>query len=181
MVLGEGAGIVVLESWDRATARGAPMLAELAGYAATSDAGHITQPGIESPVRAIALALDQARLTPSDIDYINAHGTATRLNDSTETTIIKRAFGPAAGRVAISSTKAMHGHAMGASAALELIATVLAIRNGIVPPTVNYTERDPECDLDYVPNEAREMPVRAAVSNSFAFGGLNAVLVVRGV
>ena len=181
MVLGEGAGIVVLESWDRAAARGAPILAELAGYAATSDAGHITQPGVEAPARAIALALDQARLTPSDIDYVNAHGTGTRLNDSTETTIIKRAFGPAASRLAISSTKAMHGHAMGASAALELIATVLAIRHGVVPPTINYAEPDPECDLDYVPNQARDMPVRAAVSNSFAFGGLNAVLVVRGV
>jgi nodulation protein E len=180
MVLGEGAGIVVLESWERATSRGAPILAELAGYAATSDAGHMTQPGVEAPARAIALALEQARLTPSDVDYVNAHGTATRLNDSTETTIIKRAFGPAAARLAISSTKAVHGHAMGASAALELIATLLAMRNGVVPPTANYTEADPECDLDYVPNQAREMPVGAAVSNSFAFGGLNAVLVVRG-
>ena len=179
MVLGEGAGIVVLESWDRATARGAPILAELAGYAATSDAAHITQPGVEAPARALAIALDQARLAPPDVDYVNAHGTATRLNDSTETAIIKRAFGPAARRLAISSTKAAHGHAMGASAALELIATVLAIRNGVVPPTLNYTQLDPECDLDYVPNNAREMPVRAAVSNSFAFGGLNAVLVVR--
>jgi len=179
MVLGEGAGIVVLESWDRATARGAPILAELAGYAATSDAAHLTQPGVEAPARALTIALDQARLAPSDIDYVNAHGTATRLNDSTETAIIKRAFGPAARRLAISSTKAAHGHAMGASAALELIATVLAIRNGVVPPTLNYTQLDPECDLDYVPNNAREMPVRAAVSNSFAFGGLNAVLVVR--
>ena len=179
MVLGEGAGIVVLESWDRATARGAPILAELAGYAATSDAAHLTQPGVEAPARALTIALDQARLAPSDIDYVNAHGTATRLNDSTETAIIKRAFGPAARRLAISSTKAAHGHAMGASAALELIATVLAIRKGVVPPTLNYTQPDPECDLDYVPNNAREMPVRAAVSNSFAFGGLNAVLVVR--
>ena len=179
MVLGGGAGIVVLESWDRATARGAPILAELAGYAATSDAAHITQPGVEAPARALAIALDQARLAPPDVDYVNAHGTATRLNDSTETAIIKRAFGPAARRLAISSTKAAHGHAMGASAALELIATVLAIRNGVVPPTLNYTQLDPECDLDYVPNNAREMPVRAAVSNSFAFGGLNAVLVVR--
>ena len=179
MVLGEGAGIVVLESWDRAAARGTPILAELAGYAATSDAAHLTQPGVEAPARALTIALDQARLAPSDIDYVNAHGTATRLNDSTETAIIKRAFGPAARRLAISSTKAAHGHAMGASAALELIATVLAIRKGVVPPTLNYTQPDPECDLDYVPNNAREMPVRAAVSNSFAFGGLNAVLVVR--
>jgi nodulation protein E len=170
---------MVLGSWDRAAARGAPILAELAGYAATSDAAHITQPGVEAPARALTIALDQARLAPSDVDYVNAHGTATRLNDSTETAIIKRAFGPAARRLAISSTKAAHGHAMGASAGLELIATVLAIRKGVVPPTLNYTRPDPECDLDYVPNNAREMTVRAAVSNSFAFGGLNAVLVVR--
>ncbi len=181
MVLGEGAGIVVLESWERATARGAEILAELAGYGATADAGHITQPGEYAPARAIALALEQARLAPADIDYVNAHGTATRLNDATETAVIKRAFGAHASRLAISSTKALHGHAMGASAALELIATVLAIRHGIAPPTINYTEPDPECDLDYVPNTARPLRVRAAISNSFAFGGLNAVLAVRAV
>jgi nodulation protein E len=179
MVLGEGAGVVVLEAWDRAVARGAPILAELAGYAATADAAHITQPGIHAPARAITLALTQARLAPSDVGYVNAHGTGTRLNDSTETATIKRAFGAHAPQLAISSTKAMHGHAMGASAALELIATVLAVRNGIVPPTVNYTEADPDCDLDYVPNTARALTLRAAVSNSFAFGGLNAVLAVR--
>ena len=179
LVLGEGAGIVVLESWEHATARGAEILAELAGYGATADAGHITQPGEHAPARAIALALDQARLAPADIDYVNAHGTATRLNDATETSVLKRAFGAHAPRLAISSTKALHGHAMGASAALELIATVLAIRHGIAPPTINYTEPDPECDLDYVPNTARPLRVRAAISNSFAFGGLNAVLAVR--
>jgi nodulation protein E len=181
MVLGEGAGIVVLESWERAASRGAEVLAELTGYAATADAGHMTQPGMHAPARAIGLALEQGRSTPSDIDYVNAHGTATRLNDVTETAIIKHVFGDHAPRLAISSTKALHGHAMGASAALEFIATVLAIRHGVVPPTANYTERDPECDLDYVPNEARSMNVRAAISNSFAFGGLNAVLAVRAV
>jgi nodulation protein E len=181
MVLGEGAGVLVLESWDHATARGADILAELAGYGATADAGHITQPGVQSPARAIALALEQARLAPSDVDYVNAHGTATRLNDATETAVIKRAFGAEAARLAISSTKAAHGHAMGASAALECIAAVLAIRQGIVPPTLNYTEPDPECDLDYVPNVARPLHVRAAISNSFAFGGLNAVLALRAV
>jgi nodulation protein E len=179
MVLGEGAGVVVLESWDHAAARGADILAEVAGYAATADAEHITQPGIHAPARAIELALGQARLGVCDVDYVNAHGTATRLNDATETTILKRVFGAHASRLAISSTKAVHGHVMGASAALEFIAAILAIRHGIVPPTANYTEPDPECDLDYVPNTAREMTVRTAVSNSFAFGGLNAVLVVK--
>lgn len=179
LVLGEGAGIVVLESWERATARGASILAEVAGYAATADAGHITQPGVHAPVRAIALALAQAGLTPADIDYVNAHGTATRLNDATETAVLKQAFGANAARLAISSTKAVHGHVMGASAALECIATILAIRNGVVPPTANYTEPDPECDLDYVPNTARELKIRAAISNSFAFGGLNAVLAIK--
>jgi len=181
MVLGEGAGMIVLESWEHATARGATILAELAGYGATADAGHITQPGVDAPARAIALALEQAHLAASDVDYVSAHGTATRLNDATETTVIKRAFGPHASRLAISSTKAAHGHAMGASAALECIAAVLAIRHGVVPPTINYAEPDPECDLDFVPNSARPLHVRAAISNSFAFGGLNAVLALRAV
>jgi len=179
MVLGEGAGVVILESWERATARGAPILAELAGYGATADAAHITQPGTHAPARAIARALAQAGLEPSAIDYVNAHGTATRLNDSTETAVLKLAFGDHARRLAISSTKAVHGHAMGASAALELVATVLAMQDGVVPPTAHYTEPDPACDLDYVPNVARRMRVRAAISNSFAFGGLNAVLALR--
>ena len=179
IVLGEGAGIVVLEEWERATARGATILAELAGYGATADASHITQPGTHAPAQAIATALAQAGLTPSDVSYVNAHGTATRLNDATETAILKRAFGAHAPRLAISSTKAVHGHAMGASAALECIAAVLATRHGIVPPTANYTGPDPECDLDYVPNVARAMDVGAAISNSFAFGGLNAVLAIR--
>ena len=179
LVLGEGAGILVLESWERARGRGATILAELAGYGATADAGHITQPGLDAPARAIALALEQAGVQPADVDYVNAHGTGTRLNDATETGIIKRAFGGHAPRLAISSTKSVHGHAIGASSALELIAAILAIRKGVVPPTANYTEADPECDLDYVPNEPREMAVDVALSNSFAFGGLNAALVVK--
>jgi nodulation protein E len=179
LVLGEGAGILVMESWERARARGATILAELAGYGVTADAGHITQPGQDAPARAITQALHQACLQPTDVHYVNAHGTGTRLNDTTETEIIKRAFGAHASRLAVSSTKSVHGHAIGASAALELIASVLAIRHGVVPPTANYAEADPECDLDYVPNAARQMSVDAAVSNSFAFGGLNAVLAVK--
>jgi len=179
MVLGEGAGVVVLESWERAVARGATILAEVAGYGATADAAHLTQPGLQAPVRAIELALAQGGLAPDDIDYVNAHGTATRLNDSAETAILSRAFGPHARQLAISSTKAMHGHAMGASAGLEFVATVLALQHGVAPPTINYGEPDPECDLDYIPNAARPMRIRAAISNSFAFGGLNAVLAVR--
>jgi nodulation protein E len=181
MVLGEGAGIVVLEAWERALARGVPILAELGGYGATADASDVTRPAVEPASRAITTALGQARLNATDVDYVNAHGTGTRLNDPTETAIIKRAFGSAAARLAISSTKAVHGHAIGASGALELIAAVLAVRNGVVPPTANYTEPDPECDLDYVPNQPREMRVRAALSTSLAFGGLNAALVVRAV
>jgi len=181
LVIGEGAAVVVLEEWERARARGARIYAELAGYGATADAGHITQPGIDAPVRAMQIALAQAGLPPEAVGYVNAHGTGTPLNDSTETTIIKRVFGSHAERLAISSTKSMHGHAMGASGALELVATVLAICRGVLPPTINYTVPDPECDLDCVPNEARERDVRAAMSNSFAFGGLNAVLAVTRV
>jgi nodulation protein E len=178
LVIGEGAGIVILEEREHARARGAEILAEIAGYGATSDAGHITQPGVDAPVRAMRQALAQASLSTDSVDYINAHGTATRLNDLTETVIIRKVFGESAARVAISSTKSMHGHAMGASGALELIAAVLALRHGIAPPTANYHEADPECDLDYVPNEPRPVRIRAALSNSFGFGGLNAVLAV---
>jgi 3-oxoacyl-(acyl-carrier-protein) synthase len=181
LVLAEGAGVLVLEEWDRARRRGAPIYAELAGYGATSDAGHITQPGVAAPARAIAAALAQAHLAPTAVGYINAHGTGTRLNDATETRVLVEAFGSHASALAISSTKSMHGHAMGASGAIELIATVLAISRGVLPPTAHYSEFDPECHLDYVPNTAREHQVAAALSNSFAFGGLNAALVVRRV
>ncbi|HEX7795425.1 MAG TPA: beta-ketoacyl-[acyl-carrier-protein] synthase family protein [Vicinamibacterales bacterium] len=179
IVIGEGSGVLVLEDWERARKRGVRIHAELVGYGATADAGHITQPGIDAPAHAIKLALTEAGLRPDQIDYVNAHGTGTRLNDATETTILKRAFGEHAARLAISSTKSMHGHAMGASGAIELIATILGIERSVAPPTINYSEPDPECDLDYVPNEPREMRIGAAISNSFAFGGLNAVLAVR--
>ncbi len=179
LVLGEGAGVVVLEEWEQARARGAVIHAELAGYGATADAGHITQLGQDAPARAIREALRQAALDPGEIGYVNAHGTGTRLNDAAETSILKSVFGEHARRLAISSTKSMHGHAMGASGALELIAAILTLRHGVAPPTINYTTPDPECDLDCIPNQAREVRTRAALSNSFAFGGLNAALVVR--
>jgi len=179
LVLGEGAGVVILEERERAVRRGAVIHGELAGYGATADAAHITTPGVDAPARAIRQALAQAGVEPAQVDYVNAHGTATRLNDTTETQIIKRAFGDHARKLAISSTKSMHGHMMGASGAIELLATLMAIERGIVPPTANYRQPDPECDLDYVPNQAREMKVDVAISNSFAFGGLNAVLAIR--
>jgi nodulation protein E len=179
MVIGEGSGVLFLEELEHALKRGATIYGELAGCGMSSDASHITQPSVDGPVRAIRMALDEAGVSPEEIDYINAHGTGTRLNDSTETQVIKEVFNSHARNVAISSTKSMHGHAMGATGAIEFVATVLAVKRGVVPPTANYTEKDPECDLDYVPNEAREKPIRAALSNSFAFGGLNAVLLVR--
>jgi len=179
LVMGEGAGVLLLEELGHARRRGAKIYAELAGYGITSDASHITQPSVEGPVRAIEMALEEAGVKPEEVDYVNAHGTGTRLNDVTETQVLKEALKEHARKVAISSTKSMHGHAMGATGAIELVATVMALEQGIIPPTANYTKPDPECDLDYVPNQAREARVGVAVSNSFAFGGLNAVLVVR--
>ena len=179
MVIGEGSGVLLLEDLDHALKRGAHIYGELAGCGMSSDASHITQPSVDGPVRAIRMALDEAGVEPGEIDYINAHGTGTRLNDSIETQVIKEVFRDHAWKLAISSTKSMHGHAMGGTGAIEFVATVLAVERGRVPPTANYTEADPECDLDYVPNEAREKRIRAAISNSFAFGGLNAVLLVR--
>ncbi len=178
-VLGEGAGVLFLEEMEHARKRGAKIIAELAGFGMTSDASHITQPSIIGPARAMRLAMDEAGVTPQDVDYINAHGTGTQLNDLTETQVIKEVFKEDARRVAISSTKSMHGHAMGATGAIEMVATLMALDRGVIPPTANYTRPDPQCDLDYVPNQAREKKVRAALSNSFAFGGLNAVLLVR--
>jgi beta-ketoacyl-acyl-carrier-protein synthase II len=181
LVMGEGAGILVLERLERARARGATILAELAGYGATADAYHITAPADDGVggAAAIAAALHSAGLRADDVDYINAHGTGTPLNDASETRAIKAALGERAYRVPISSTKSMTGHMMGATGALEAILCVLAIRNGVVPPTIHYNERDPECDLDYVPNEARQEKVRVALSNAFGFGGHNAVLALR--
>jgi len=178
-VLGEGAAVLVLEPLEAAQRRGARIYAELAGTGMSSDAGHITLPCEHGPGRAMQAALDDARLEPADIDYINAHGTGTTANDSTESRAICRVFGERARTLPVSSTKSMHGHALGASGAIELVATVLAMHHSVAPPTANFLEADPECGLDCVPNQAREMPIRAALSNSFAFGGLNAVLAVR--
>lgn len=181
MILGEGAGIVLLEDMDRARARGATIHAELAGFGMSSDAMDMVQPSMAGAARAIAQALASAGMNPEDIGYINAHGTGTPANDPTETKAIRHVFGAAADKLLVSSTKAMHGHGLGAAGALELVATIGALQSGIIPPTINFTEADPECDLDYVPNVARERRIAAAVSNSFAFGGLNAVLAIRAV
>ena len=179
LVLGEGAGMLVLESEEHAAARGAKIYAELLGCGMTSDAGHITRPDVTGITNAMSNALHHAELKPEQIDYINAHGTGTKTNDETETQAIKQVFGDHAYNLAISSTKAMHGHALGASSALELIATTLALHHGIIPPTVNFTVADEACDLDYVPNQAREQGINYALSNSFAFGGLNAVIALQ--
>ena len=181
IVIGEGAAVFLLEEFESARRRGARIYAELAGYGANSDASHITQPSVEGPANAMRLALADAQMNPDEIDYINAHGTGTRVNDVVESKAIKTVFGEQAKKLPVSSSKSMHGHVMGASGAIELVAAIEAMQQGVVPPTANYTEPDPECDLDYVPNQAREMPVRAALSNSFAFGGMNAVLVVKRV
>jgi nodulation protein E len=179
IVLGEGAGALVLETLAAARRRGAPILAEVVGYGSTSDARDLVTPSAHGIMAAIRGALLDARLNPEDVGYVNAHGTGTRMNDVTETWAVKEVFGAAARRLSISSTKAMHGHAVGATGALELIATVEALRHGVVPPTLHYDEADPECDLDYTPNEARERSVEVALSSSFGFGGHNGVLAVR--
>ncbi len=179
LVLGEGAGIFVLESMEHAQARGAVILAELAGTGMTADATDIVMPSATGAAAAMTLALADAGLAAQDVDYINAHGTGTLANDVTETKAIRLAFGAHADRLAVSSTKSMHGHALGASGALELVAVLGALRDRVVPPTAHLDQPDPACNLDYVPNVAREMPVRAALSNSFAFGGLNAVLALK--
>jgi nodulation protein E len=179
MMLGEGAAILVLEPLDDATARGADILGEIVGFGMSADAGDLTAPDPDGMVRAMTAALADAALAPDAIDYVNAHGTGTTANDSTETTALHATFGAHARRLAISSTKSMVGHALGAAGALEAVATLMALREGVVPPTMNYLGPDPACDLDYVPNEARRRPLRAALSNSFAFGGLNAVLAFR--
>lgn len=181
IVIGEGAGALVLETAAHAAARGAPVLAELAGVGLSSDAHDLVQPAPEGMARAMALALADAGLAPEAVDYVHAHGTGTAQNDVAETAALRRVFGPHADRLAVSSTKAMTGHLLGASAALGAIATVLAIRHRAAPPTIGYLGRDPSCDLDYVPNEARAMPIGVAMASAFAFGGLNAVLVFVGV
>jgi nodulation protein E len=179
MVLGEGAAMLVLEPLEAALARGATVHAEIVGFGMSSDACHITQPSADGAAKAMRAALRDAGLAPEAIGYVNAHGTGTLANDATETAALKAVFGAHAGKLAVSSTKSMHGHALGAAAALECLATVLALRDGVLPPTANYNVPDPECDLDVIPNHARHAQVEWAISNSFAFGGLNAVLALR--
>lgn len=178
-VCGEGAGILILEELGSALRRGARIYAELIGYGSNIDACHVTEPDWENQARCIRLALRDSGISPSDIDYINAHGTSTALNDVAETKAIKAAFGEHSKKLAVSSNKSMIGHLWGAAGAVEAIFTVLTMRDGIIPPTINYETPDPECDLDYVPNVARKAEVNAALSNSFGFGGSNASLVFR--
>jgi nodulation protein E len=179
LILGEGAAVLILEPVDRARARGAKILGEIAGFGMSSDAHHITQPSAVGAARAMRAALSDAQLAPEVIGYINAHGTATLANDATETEAIRSVFGEHTGKLLVSSTKSMHGHALGAAGALEAAATLGALCAGLIPPTANFTAADPACDLDVVPNTPRTAQIEYALSNSFAFGGLNAVLIFR--
>ncbi len=179
MVLGEGAAMFVLETLESARERGAKIYAEFAGFGMSSDAKDLTTPDANGAARAVMNALKDAGLKPEDVDYINAHGTGTRINDLTETAAIKQAMGDRARQIPISSSKSQFGHALGGAGALEMLATVLAVQNDMAPPTINYLGADPECDLDCVPNTARPTAIRAALNNSFAFGGLNAVVAVK--
>jgi 3-oxoacyl-(acyl-carrier-protein) synthase len=179
--LGEGAVFIVLEEYERASRRGAPVRAELVGYGVTNDSDHLTQPSVDGQARTMRAALNDANLPGSAIDYLNAHGTGTQLNDVTETRAIKAVFEKDAYRMAVSSTKSMHGHMVGATGAMELAISILALQRQEVPPTANLSVADPECDLDYVPNIGRAHRVRAAMSNSFAFGGTSGALVIRQV
>jgi len=181
LVLAEGAAVLVLEEWERAARRGQAIVGEVVGFGITSDAGHVTDPSADGAARAMAMALRDASVAPTDIGYINAHGTATRANDPTETAAIKQVFGDAAFRIPVSSTKSMHGHAMGASGAIEIAVSLLAINEGFVPPTINLHQADPACDLDYVPNAPRQARISLFLSNSFGFGGMNGVVAVRSV
>jgi 3-oxoacyl-[acyl-carrier-protein] synthase II len=182
-VLAEGSGIVILEPLEAALARGAHIHGEILGYSSTADASHITFPDPDGEAHAISRALKDASIEPAEVGYINAHGTATRLNDASETEAIKRVFGDRAHEMPVSSTKSMLGHSMGAAGAIEFIVSILAVERGRIPPTINYEERDPQCDLDYVAEGARDFPpgyrTKIAISNSFGFGGNNAVLVAR--
>jgi 3-oxoacyl-[acyl-carrier-protein] synthase II len=182
-VMGEGAGIVILEEYESAKKRGAKIYGEVAGYGLTGDAYHLTapSPGGEGAARCMKMALDTAGVNPDEVDYINAHGTSTPFNDLYETLAIKGVFGDYAKQLMVSSTKSMTGHLLGAAGGVEAIYTLLAMERGVVPPTINYTEPDPECDLDYVPNMARKVDVKIALSNSLGFGGTNATLLFRKV
>ncbi len=177
--LGEGAGMLVLENWDHASARGAEILGEVIGFGMSSDAHHITQPCVEGPTKAMSWALRDAAIEPGQVDYINAHGTGTQVNDLTEVQAIRSVFSRRADSLLVSSTKSMHGHTLGAAGAIEAITTLLGLRHGLAPPTANFTDVDPACDLDVVPNRARSASLEIAISNTFAFGGLNATLVMK--
>ena len=181
MVQGEGAAVFVLEEYEHARIRGAPILAEIVGFAMTSDASDIVNPSAEGAARAIRGALKDAAMSTDEVGYINAHGTGTAANDRTECKAIRAVFGAEADNLMLSSTKSMHGHIIGGTGAVELLACVLALTEGVIPPTIGYLELDPECDLDVVPNQARERRVSATLSNAFAFGGLNAVLALRSI
>jgi nodulation protein E len=177
--LGEGAGMLVLEDWGRARGRGATILGEIVGFGMSSDAHHITQPCVEGPAKAMRWALKDAGVPPERVAYINAHGTGTQANDVTETQAIREVFGEHADEMLVSSSKSMHGHTLGAAGAIEAIITIMALERGIVPPTANFTSPDPACNLDVVPNEPRRASIECAISNTFAFGGLNATLVFK--
>jgi nodulation protein E len=181
MVQGEGAGVFVFEEYEHAKARGADILAEVAGFAMSSDASDIVMPSKQGAARAISGALEDASIAPSEVGYINAHGTGTAANDRTECAAVADVFGPHADNLMISSTKSMHGHLIGGTGAVELLACIMALREGVIAPTINFEEQDPDCALDVVPNEAREAKVDVVLSNAFAFGGLNAVLALRAV
>jgi nodulation protein E len=179
MVQGEGAGVFVFEEWDHAKARRADILAEVVGFAMSSDAADIVLPSQQGAERAIAGALTDARLNASDVGYINAHGTGTAANDKSECAAVAHVFGRAADRLMMSSTKSMHGHVIGGTGAVELLACIMALRDGVIAPTIGYDEPDPECALDVVPNTARQATVTAVLSNAFAFGGMNAVIALK--
>jgi len=179
MVQGEGAAVFVFEDFDHAKERGADILAEVIGFAMTSDASDIVMPNKDGAARAIRLALNDSGINPEDVGYINAHGTATAINDRIECAAIRDALGAAADKVMVSSTKAMHGHLIGGTGGVELLATIAAVKDGMIAPTINHTQNDPDCDLDVVPNIARQERVKVAISNAFAFGGLNAVIALK--
>lgn len=179
LVLAEGAAVFVLESLESAKKRGANIVGEIAGFGITSDAGHVTDPSADGAARAMQMAVEDAGAKPEEVGYINAHGTGTRANDITETNAIKQVFGDAAYKIAVSSTKSMHGHAMGASGAIEMACSLAALNDGFLPPTINLATPDPACDLDYVPNASRPARVGLFLSNSFGFGGMNGVLAIR--
>ncbi|MDQ2842195.1 MAG: beta-ketoacyl-[acyl-carrier-protein] synthase family protein [Acidobacteriota bacterium] len=177
--LGEGAGMLVLEDWEHARGRGARILGEIIGFGMSSDAHHITQPCVEGPANAMSWALRDALISPGEVDYINAHGTGTQANDATESEAIRKVLGKRADSVLVSSTKSMHGHTLGAAGGVEAVLTAMSLRHGLAPPTISFRQPDPACNLDVVPNQARTADLKIALSNTFAFGGLNATLVFR--